>query len=99
MMCIVAGMTEREYMRGPFWATLRRLPNNRPVVLGVSDRPDEKPDYEMLSSKFGQEYQFFLLNNDAVKACDASGVKLRVLGSIEHKELSIRPTVLLGPSR
>ena len=90
----VAGMTEMEYLAGPWWATLKAVPYTHPTVLGIAD-PSEKADHEMLSSKFGKQYQFFLLNRAALEACQASNVGLRVLGAVEGAELTTLPTILL----
>ena len=59
----VAGMTQQdEYFRGPFWVSSPHSPGARPIILGVSDRDDERSDYARLCTKYGQYYQFFLLN-------------------------------------
>jgi hypothetical protein len=96
MIWAVAGMTQQEYSRGPFWATLPRSAGARPVILGISDKMDERPDYRKLSTKFGEYYQFFLLNEDAVRACKAANVALKILGAIEYDDLTAEPSVLLG---
>ena len=90
----VAAMTEKEFRVGPWWSALKKLPHSNPTVLGIAD-DSNKADYEMLSSKFGRAYQFFLLNEAALEACAASNVHLRVLGSVEGSKLTTRPTILL----
>jgi hypothetical protein len=90
----VAGVTEEEFAEGSFWATLGFLPGSQPVVLSISELL-EPIDYDMCSARFGVHFQFFVLNPDAVRACEASGIKLRVLGSIEFQELK-QPCFALG---
>ena len=93
----VAGMTQQdEYFPGPFWVSLPHSPGARPIILGVSDRDDERSDYARLCTKYGQYYQFFLLNEDAIKRCNAGSIKLKILGSIEYDDLTGEPSVLLG---
>ena len=90
----VAVMIEKKYSAGAWWATLKCVPDSHPTVLGIA-HPSEKADYEMLSSKFGKQYQFFLLNKAALEACAAARVNLHILGSVEASELSTLPTILL----
>jgi hypothetical protein len=96
----VAGVTEHEYIGGgPFWVSLPRAPGARPIILGISDRDDERSDYAKLCATYGRHYQFFLLNADAIERCDAAGIKLKILGYMEYDHLTGEPTVLLGPAR
>ena len=89
----VAGMTQQdEYFRGPFWVSLPHSPGARPVILGVSDRSD----YAKLCTKYGEYYQFFLLNEDAINICNAASITLKILGLIEYDDLTGEPSVLLG---
>ena len=93
----VAGMTQQdEYFRGPFWVSLPHSPGARPVILGVSDRNAERSDYAKLCTKYGEYYQFFLLNEDAINRCNAASIRLKILGSIEYDDLTGEPSVLLG---
>lgn len=92
----VTGMTEKDYLRSPFWLFLPSRAGDRPIILGVSDRSDERIDYQMLCTKFGQQYQFLLMNDDAAQACDAAQINLQMLGSIEYDDLAAEPIVLLG---
>jgi hypothetical protein len=90
----LVGMSKEEYARGPFWAMLPRAPGARPLVLGVADRT-EPQDYPKFCAKHGAFFQFFLLNDDAVAACNAAHIKLTPLGAIDYDDLMDRPSVLL----
>ena len=92
----VAGMTRQEYFQGPFWMSLRYAAAARPVILGISDGSDERADYAMLSAKFGEYYQFLLLNESALEACKAAKVRLTILGEIEYDDLTAEPSLILG---
>ena len=46
MIWTVTGVTEYEYIRGgPFWVSLPHAPGARPIILGISDRDDERSDH------------------------------------------------------
>jgi hypothetical protein len=97
MIWTVVGMTQQdEYFRGPFWVSLPYSPAARPIILGVSDRDDERSDYAKFCAKYGEHHQFFLLNDDAIEGCNAASIKLKILGSTEYEDLRGEPTVLLG---
>jgi hypothetical protein len=91
---VVAAITEQEYGQEPFWATLEYWPRSQPVILGVSELL-EPVDYDTCAAKFGQYHQFLIINEDAMRACTAAGIKLQVLGSIEFEKLK-QPSLLLG---
>ena len=67
-----------------------------PIILGISDRDDEQSDHAKLCAKYGEHYQFFLLNDDAIDGCKAASITLKILGSTEYGALRGEPTVLLG---
>ena len=97
MIWTVAGVTEHEYIRGgPFWVSLPHAPGAHPIILGISDRDDERSDHAKFCAKYGEHHQFFLLNDDAIEACNAASIKLKILGSTEYDDLRGEPTVLLG---
>jgi hypothetical protein len=91
----LVGMSQEEYFRGPFWATLPRAAGVRPLILGIADR-SEPQDYQKFSAKHGAFYQFLLLNEDAVMACNAAQIKLIPLDSIDYGALIDKPTLLCG---
>jgi len=66
------------------------------MLLGVSDRNAERSDYAKLCTKYGEYYQFFLLNEDAINICNAASITLKILGLIEYDDLTGEPSVLLG---
>ncbi|MGB9072508.1 MAG: hypothetical protein WCC22_07525 [Terriglobales bacterium] len=99
MIFTLAGMSQKEYFRGPFWATLPRASGSRPMILGISGGVDEKPEYKNLCAKHGEFFQFFLLNEDALKACTQAGIKLTLLGPIDDGALTVKPSLLLGTRR
>jgi hypothetical protein len=90
----VAGVTEEQLALGPFWEVLTIAPRTQPVVLSISELL-EPVDYDTCSTRFGKHFQFAVLNPDAVRACEASGIKLNVVGSIELEELK-EPSFVLG---
>jgi hypothetical protein len=97
MIWTVTGVTEHEYTRGgPFWVSLARAPNAHPIILGISDRDDERSDHAKFCAKYGEHHRFFLLNDDAIEGCNAASIKLKILGSTEYDDLRGEPTVLLG---
>ena len=95
MVWTLAGMSEREYARGPFWAFLPRVPGSRRTILGIENSMDERADYAMLSARHGNHYQFLLLNDDALAACQVANIALSILGSFNDADLSGRPSALL----
>ena len=97
MIWTVAGVTKHEYIRdGPFLVSLPHTPGARPIILGISDRDDERSDHAKLCAKYGGHYRFFLLNDDAIDGCNAASIKLKILGSTEYDDLRGEPAVLLG---
>jgi hypothetical protein len=90
----VAGVTEEEFAEGPFWTSLEFMPRSQPVILSISELL-EPVDYDMCSSRFGNHYRFLVLNAEALRACEVSKIKLRILGSIEFEELK-QPSFVLG---
>src|SRR6202162_438367 len=96
MIWTVTGVTEHEYIRGaPCWVSLPHAPVARPIILGISDRDDERSDHAKFCAKYGEHHQFFLLNDDAIERCNAASIKLEILGSTEYDALRGEPTVLL----
>jgi hypothetical protein len=59
-------------------------------------RDDERSDHAKLCAKYGEHYQFFLLNDDAIEGCNATSIKLKILGSTEYDDMRGEPPVLLG---
>jgi len=91
----VAGLTQQDYLSGlPFWMELPQPSPYNALILGVS-HPTEPTDHQALCKRFGDFFQFVLLNDDAVKACEAAGLTLHVLGTVEEAELQGRPSTLL----
>jgi hypothetical protein len=89
----LVGMSREEYFRGPFWVTLSRASGANPLILSVGER---SRDHAKLGTKHGEFFQFLLLNEDAVMACNAAQIKLSPLGSIAYDDLIDEPSVLLG---
>ena len=87
-------MTQQEYCQYPVWLPLIQTPQMNSIVLGISPGHDERPDYEMLCQRFGEYFQFLLLNDEAINAFSAIGTNLRVLGTIANDELRVKPSVL-----
>lgn len=98
MVLTLVGMSQEEYFRGPFWVTLPRDQRTRHLVLGVGDRT-EPQDYPRFCAKYGTSFQFLLLNDDAVTACNAAQIRLTPLGQIDYDDLMDRPSVLLDTGR
>jgi hypothetical protein len=75
---------------------LPHAPGAHPIILGISDRDDERSDHAKFCAKYGEHYQVFLLNDDAIERCNTARIKLKILGSTEYDDLRGEPTVLLG---
>ena len=93
MVLTLVGISREEYFHGPFWVTLSRASGARPLILSVGER---SRDHARFCAKHGEFFQFLLLNEDAVMACNAAQIKLSPLGLIAYDDLTDEPSVLLG---
>jgi hypothetical protein len=63
----IAGMTEQDFAKGPFWATLALMHRSQPVIISISELL-EPVDYDTCSARFGKYFQFIVLNPGALLA-------------------------------